>query len=473
MSREVTDALVGSLGWVPAGQRLADTVGRAHLFASEQSHRDLTLEHLILALADDTDAARVLEANGVDVPRLRDFVARYISAIDVRYPPDAPDAPEPDAALRQIFDVASAAAEASDRTEIDGALIVAAIIGEGTSNAASMLRQHGLNVEGDRQADAKSADPAGSRTGRDGTEKAPEQPATQSSVTGGVQAKPTAGRQPQTPGAKAGQTNPFASAPPGHGAAVHAPQPAVLPPLQRTQRKPVRPRPVPTNGSGRPQLPQQVPPQPTSRPPGPGASEPETAHSEPEVTNESVHVIPVRDLAAIDADNLMEILPGKMQLGVPEIIEIQIPNSDIDAVTGKVEGRDMAHADAQLVSRSLSLRLRSPTGSFVIEPRSPEVHWIDDADPLDGDDTTSWRWQITGSRRGVAKLQLVASVRTVTAQGAILETAMPEQTATLNVVPGFRRVVSRLLVGFLLFALGAAAGFFARPVYRLIDGFLG
>ena len=144
---------VQNLGWIPPSRRLHDTLQRADDLAREHNHRELMLEHVVLGLTDDTDAARVLEANGVVVPRFRDYVARYVAAVDYRWPPNEPGLPVPDDILKRIFDVASAAAESSGRGEVDGALIVAAIIGEGTSNAAAMLNLHGLNVDEDDHED--------------------------------------------------------------------------------------------------------------------------------------------------------------------------------------------------------------------------------------------------------------------------------------------------------------------------------
>ena len=57
-------------------RNLEQTLHRALALASERRHEYATLEHLLLALGDDQDAATVLRACGVDLDRLkRDLTA--------------------------------------------------------------------------------------------------------------------------------------------------------------------------------------------------------------------------------------------------------------------------------------------------------------------------------------------------------------------------------------------------------------
>ena len=52
-------------------RNLEQTLHRALSLASARKHEYATLEHLLLGLADDTDAATVLRACGVDLDKLR------------------------------------------------------------------------------------------------------------------------------------------------------------------------------------------------------------------------------------------------------------------------------------------------------------------------------------------------------------------------------------------------------------------
>ena len=54
-------------------RNLEQTLHRALSLASERRHEYATLEHLLLGLADDSDAATVLRACGVDPDRYTGF----------------------------------------------------------------------------------------------------------------------------------------------------------------------------------------------------------------------------------------------------------------------------------------------------------------------------------------------------------------------------------------------------------------
>jgi len=57
---------------------LEETIHRALTLASERKHELATLEHLLLALLDDKDAAAVITACDVDIEPLRADVIRYL-----------------------------------------------------------------------------------------------------------------------------------------------------------------------------------------------------------------------------------------------------------------------------------------------------------------------------------------------------------------------------------------------------------
>ncbi|HEU4820272.1 MAG TPA: Clp protease N-terminal domain-containing protein, partial [Qipengyuania sp.] len=57
---------------------LEKTLHQALADASERRHEYATLEHLLLALIDDEDAARVMTACGVDLDELGAVVRQYL-----------------------------------------------------------------------------------------------------------------------------------------------------------------------------------------------------------------------------------------------------------------------------------------------------------------------------------------------------------------------------------------------------------
>lgn len=131
------------LSWVPKGRQLAASLARAHDYARAQGHRAVTLEHLLLALTDDGDAAAVLKACRVPVQRMSAEVSSHLA----RLPSAQIAEPEADPDLVRILDYAVAAAQQSRRREVNGAIVLAALVGEGRSQAAAILRAHGLTFE--------------------------------------------------------------------------------------------------------------------------------------------------------------------------------------------------------------------------------------------------------------------------------------------------------------------------------------
>jgi len=59
---------------------LERSLRRAHSLADERHHKYATLEHLLLALVDDQDAADAMRACNVDIDKLRRNMVRYVES---------------------------------------------------------------------------------------------------------------------------------------------------------------------------------------------------------------------------------------------------------------------------------------------------------------------------------------------------------------------------------------------------------
>jgi neural Wiskott-Aldrich syndrome protein len=143
----MSQSFAEALNWVPVSATLSATLGRAHEYARAQAYRTVTLEHLLLALVEDPDAGLVIQASGVDTTRMTADVSQHLGHSADRVPDGEPADPAADEALMRILDYAAAAARQSRRRDINGAIVLAAIVGEGHSVAASMLQAHGLTFE--------------------------------------------------------------------------------------------------------------------------------------------------------------------------------------------------------------------------------------------------------------------------------------------------------------------------------------
>jgi neural Wiskott-Aldrich syndrome protein len=132
----------------PISAELGESLQRAHRFAREQSHRLVTLEHLLLALTEDADATSMLASASVDLGRLGADVSGYLGGLLEDMRGEAQTELRPDADLMRVLRAATTAAQQSRRRHIDGAIVLAAIVGDAKSAAAGLLKALGLTFEG-------------------------------------------------------------------------------------------------------------------------------------------------------------------------------------------------------------------------------------------------------------------------------------------------------------------------------------
>ena len=131
---------------IPMSASLAATLARASESASASGSGEVTLEHVLSALCDDPEAGAVLDASQVDVQRLKAEAADYLSRTMQRAEPGQSQlAISP--AVKRILEAAAAAARGGRRRDINGAIVLAAIIGDGKSAASQMLQAQGLTFD--------------------------------------------------------------------------------------------------------------------------------------------------------------------------------------------------------------------------------------------------------------------------------------------------------------------------------------
>ena len=121
-------------------RNLEQTLHRSLSLASERKHEYATLEHLLLGLADDSDAAGVLRACGVDLDRLRrelaDFLDKDLSGLAT----DRPGEPKPTAGFQRVVQRAAIHVQSSGRDEVTGANVLVALFSERESHAVYYLQ---------------------------------------------------------------------------------------------------------------------------------------------------------------------------------------------------------------------------------------------------------------------------------------------------------------------------------------------
>ena len=120
---------------------LEDAIHAALAIANSRRHELATLEHLLLALIDEPDAAKVMQACSVDLDELRktlnDFIEDDLSTLVTEI--DGSEA-VPTAAFQRVIQRAAIHVQSSGRTEVTGANVLVAIFAERESNAAYFLQ---------------------------------------------------------------------------------------------------------------------------------------------------------------------------------------------------------------------------------------------------------------------------------------------------------------------------------------------
>lgn len=130
-----------------------------------------------------------------------------------------------------------------------------------------------------------------------------------------------------------------------------------------------------------------------------------------------------------------------MRAWVPVRVEVRLARAEISNVGQGMAGAAPSVRHDIKVTKAMSVRLRAPEGGFYIETGSPETQWVENQHGVMTDDFASWRWTVTPTRRGNARLQLIVSARTVGSDGLVAETALPDQVIDVSVSINYARLV--------------------------------
>jgi len=121
---------------------LEQAIHSALALANSRSHEFATLEHLLLALIDEPDAARVMKACSVDTEELRGTLVEFIDEDLSNLVTDIEGSEAvPTAAFQRVIQRAAIHVQSSGRTEVTGANVLVAMFAERESNAAYFLQE--------------------------------------------------------------------------------------------------------------------------------------------------------------------------------------------------------------------------------------------------------------------------------------------------------------------------------------------
>jgi ATP-dependent Clp protease ATP-binding subunit ClpA len=123
---------------------LEKTLRKALALANERRHEYATLEHLLLALIDDPDAAAVLRACNVDLDQLRKNVVQYLDTDLDNLIVETIDEAKATAGFQRVVQRAAIHVQSSGREEVTGANVLVAIFAERESHAAYFLQEQDM-----------------------------------------------------------------------------------------------------------------------------------------------------------------------------------------------------------------------------------------------------------------------------------------------------------------------------------------
>jgi ATP-dependent Clp protease ATP-binding subunit ClpA len=122
-------------------RNLEDTLHKAVKFANDEY---ATLEHLLLSLADDTDAKGVMLACDVDLAVLKKNVLNYLDTELKSLVVDDGEDAKPTAGFQRVIQRAVIHVQSSGREEVTGANVLVAIFSERESHAAYFLQEQDM-----------------------------------------------------------------------------------------------------------------------------------------------------------------------------------------------------------------------------------------------------------------------------------------------------------------------------------------
>ena len=124
---------------------LENAIHQALSIANERNHELATLEHLLLTLIDEPDAARVMKACGVNLDALRKTVTEYIDTeLDSLVSDVEGTEATPTTGFQRVIQRAAIHVQSSGRAEVSGGNVLVAMFAERESHAAYFLQEQDM-----------------------------------------------------------------------------------------------------------------------------------------------------------------------------------------------------------------------------------------------------------------------------------------------------------------------------------------
>jgi ATP-dependent Clp protease ATP-binding subunit ClpA len=126
-------------------KELEESLNEAFKNAREKRHEFITVEHLLLALTENTSATSILSACGADIPRLAADLEDFIDESTPLLSEDDVRDTQPTLGFQRVLQRAVFHVQSSGKSEVTGANVLVAIFGEKDSQAVYFLNKQDLS----------------------------------------------------------------------------------------------------------------------------------------------------------------------------------------------------------------------------------------------------------------------------------------------------------------------------------------
>lgn len=127
-------------------KELEYTLNLAFKEARAKRHEFVTVEHLLIALLENSSAAEVLRACGANINRLRTNLIEFVDRTTPIIPPHIHDRDtQPTLGFQRVLQRAVFHVQSSGKTEVTGANVLAAIFSEQESQSVYLIRQENIS----------------------------------------------------------------------------------------------------------------------------------------------------------------------------------------------------------------------------------------------------------------------------------------------------------------------------------------
>ena len=125
-------------------QELEQNLNSAFKLAQDQKHEFVTVEHLLLALLENTDAQGLLTANNINISQLKTDLEEFIGSTTPKLTQETNGEMQPTLGFQRVIQRAVFHVQSSGKNEVKGSNVLVAIFSEKESQSVFLLEQLGL-----------------------------------------------------------------------------------------------------------------------------------------------------------------------------------------------------------------------------------------------------------------------------------------------------------------------------------------